>query len=272
MAFLPDGEIRHSPAASYPGSPPSLWASCPEYLDEAGLLVMSLGALLVRTGGHRVLVDLGWGPTELDMRDPSTGEVNGRIAGGRLLDSLAATGTRPEEIEAVLFSHLHRDHTGWIAAGGARCFPNATYLLSAAEWDHWRGAGTLGVGPSPTADQLAAIGARCEFLADGDRPFPGVDVLATPGHTPGHLSFVLSSGADRAVVLGDAVHCPVEITEPELSFVVDVDPALARRTREHLEQELLEARTTAVGPHFPDLVFGRLLRGQGRPSWQFPAI
>ncbi len=271
ITFLPDGEIRHDPLASYPGSPASLWAGCPEYLDEDGQLVMSLGALLVRTAGHTVLVDLGWGPTSVDMVDPATGRTNGRIEGGRLLASLEAAGTRPEEVEAVLFSHLHRDHVGWLANHAGPCFPNATYLLSEAELAYWHDVGTPGVGPAPGAEHLEAVTARCRFVADGTRPFPGIDVLATPGHTPGHLSFVLSSGAQRAVVLGDAVHCPIEITEPELAFVVDVDKDLARRTRAHLERELLEPETLAVGPHFPDLVFGRLLRGEARPSWRFDA-
>lgn len=269
VAFLPDGSIRHAPTASYPGSSEALWAAAPEYLDAEGHLVMSLGALLVRTGGHTLLVDLGWGPTAAEMVDPATGEPNGRIEGGRLPDSLRAAGARPEEIEAVLFSHLHRDHTGWLGEPGRPYFPNATYLVATAELEHWRTSGRLGLGPAPTTDQLAAVEARCQPIADGEAPFPGVDVLSTPGHTPGHLSFVLSSAGERAIVLGDAVHCPIEITEPELSFVVDVDPELARRTRAHLEQELLTPGTTAAGPHFPDLVFGRLLPGEGRSTWRF---
>ena len=95
--------------------------------------------------------------------------------------------------------------------------------------------------------------------------------MATFGHTPGHLSFVISSGNERAIVLGDAVHCPVEILEPELTFVVDVDPELAQRTRVFIEQALLEPDTVAAAPHFADLVFGRLMRGEGRSSWHFPA-
>ncbi len=267
--FLPDGAIRHDPAASYPGSSHALWASSAEYLDEDGRLVMSLGALLVRTGGHTVLVDLGWGPSSTDLVDPATGAPNGRIEGGQLLDSLAAIGVAPAEVEAVLFSHLHRDHVGWLGDPGHPTFPSATYLVADAELDHWRGAGRTGIGPAPTAEQLAAVEGRGHAVADGDTPFPGISVLATPGHTPGHLSFVLSSGDGRAVVLGDAVHCPVEITEPELAFVVDVDPVLAQRTRRHLEQELLRPGTIAAGPHFPDVVFGRLLPGNGRPSWSF---
>lgn len=269
VTFIPDGEIRSTPQSSFPGSPPGLWEASPHVLDPDGLLVMSLGALFVRHGDRRLLVDLGWGPSEHTLVDPATGAMNGRIAGGGLLGGLEACGIRPEDIDTVLFSHLHRDHTGWLEVDGELFFPNATHLVAEAEWDYWTVGGRAGIGPAPTAGQLAVLGKRLAFVAEGDRPAPGVDVVATPGHTPGHLSFVLSSGTDRAFVLGDAVHCPVEIREPELDFVTDVDADLARRTKQRIERELLEPGTVAAAAHFPDLVFGRLLPGTGKPTWQF---
>jgi glyoxylase-like metal-dependent hydrolase (beta-lactamase superfamily II) len=268
--FLPDGYICATPESSYPGSSEPLWRANPHLLDEDGRFVMSLGAILVRSGERRVLLDLGWGPTESPIVDPATGAADGRIAGGALLDHLDACGVRPEDVDTVLFSHLHRDHTGWLDCDGEPCFPNADHLVAEAEWSYWTTTGDLGVGPAPTREQLDALATRVGFVADGDTPAPGVDVLATPGHTPGHCSFVLSSGTERAVVLGDAVHCPLELLEPELAFVADVDPALARRTKQQIEAELFRPGTLAAGPHFADLVFGRLLPGGGRRSWHFP--
>ncbi|MGH9100026.1 MAG: MBL fold metallo-hydrolase [Acidimicrobiales bacterium] len=271
VTFLPDGFICTSPESSYPGSPEALWRANPHLLDGEGRFVMSLGALLVRSGERRVLVDLGWGPTQSEIVDPSSGAIDGRIVGGALLGHLAACGVRPEDVDTVLFSHLHRDHTGWLDHDGAPCFPNADHLVAEAEWAYWTTAVDVGVGPAPTREQLEVLATRVGFVVDGDTPVPGVDVLATPGHTPGHCSFVPSSGSARALVLGDAVHCPLELLEPELGFVADVDPALAQRTKRQIEAELLRAGTVAVGPHFADLVFGRLLPGDGRPSWHFPA-
>lgn len=275
ITFVPDGTLCSTPATSFPGSPEQLWADNPHLLDEGGRVVMSLGALLVRTAGRLVLVDLAWGPSATHL-GPSPEAATGFIEGGGLLANLARLGVSPDEVDAVVFSHLHRDHTGWIVDpagpdehGRPRpTFPNAEHFLSEAEWSYWTTT-DAGVGPAPSPDQLAVLEQRCSFLGDGDAPVPGLEVVATPGHTPGHLSFVLSSGDERAIVLGDAVHCPIELLEPELSFIVDVDPALARRTKEHLARELLEPGTLAAGPHFPDLVFGRLLPGEGRPSWSF---
>jgi glyoxylase-like metal-dependent hydrolase (beta-lactamase superfamily II) len=279
VTFVPDGYIYSEAIPSFPGSTPEMWSANAHLLDDAGLVVMSLGALLIRTADQLVMVDLGWGPSSMEFSRPDGSTVGG-IGGGRLLDNLAALGVRPANVDAVLFSHLHSDHTGWIVdpatstdrgdEPGSPLFPNATNYLSQAEWDFWSTRGPDDPGPRPTPEQLAVLGSRLAMVEDGEAPFPGINVMATPGHTPGHLSFVISSGNERAVVLGDAVHCPIEIQQPELTFVTDVDPALAQRTRAHIEQELLNPGTVAAAPHFADLVFGRLMPGQGRASWQFP--
>jgi glyoxylase-like metal-dependent hydrolase (beta-lactamase superfamily II) len=280
VTFVPDGYISFSPTGAYPGSSPELWEANGQYLDDAGLIVMSLGVLLVRTGGKMVLVDLGWGPASISVGDGSPGTRTVRGTGGTLIDNLARLGVRPGDIDAVLFSHLHGDHTGWIidpapATGrpdeaGAATFARAAHYLSEAEWDYWTTKAPGGAGPAPSAEQLAVLGARMTPIGEGAGPVPGIEVMPTPGHTPGHLSFVISSGTDRALVLGDAVHCPIEIDQPELTFSADVDPAMAQRTRIHIEQELSRPGTVTAGPHFSDLVFGRLLKGEGRSMWQFP--
>lgn len=279
VTFVPDGYIYSEAVRSFPGSTPEMWSDNAHLLDDAGLVVMSLGALLIRTAGRQVMVDLGWGPSSMEFSQPD-GTTAGGIGGGRMLDNLAALGVRPANVDAVVFSHLHSDHTGWIVdpatstdrgdEPGAPLFPNAVHYLSQAEWDYWSSRTPDDPGPRPTAEQLAVLAGRLSIIEDGDAPVPGINAMATPGHTPGHLSFVISSGDERAVVLGDAVHCPIEIQQPELTFVTDVDPVLAQRTRTHIEQELLKEGTVAAAPHFADLVFGRLMPGRGRTSWQFP--
>jgi glyoxylase-like metal-dependent hydrolase (beta-lactamase superfamily II) len=106
-------------------------------------------------------------------------------------------------------------------------------------------------------------------MADLETPVPGITAVATPGHTPGHLSFVVSSGTARAVILGDMIHCPVEIGQSELDFVFDVDPKLNRETKARIERELAQPDTVTVGPHFPNLVFGRVLPGSAPVSIDF---
>jgi hypothetical protein len=80
---------------------------------------------------------------------------------------------------------------------------------------------------------------------------------------------VISDNEERAVLLGDAVHCPVELMEDDWEAVMDVDPALGARTREALARELEGSDVPVAAAHFPGLRFGRLLPGTGRRHWVF---
>ena len=93
--------------------------------------------------------------------------------------------------------------------------------------------------------------------------------MTAPGHTPGSTIVVLSSGDARALLLGDVVHCPVELLDDEWAGVGDVDPALAQRTRVALAQELEGSSTPVAAAHFPGMQFGRLLGAQGTRRWVF---
>jgi fructoselysine-6-P-deglycase FrlB-like protein len=77
----------------------------------------------------------------------------------------------------------------------------------------------------------------------------------------------VSSGSDRAIILGDVLHCPAQITEQDWGVVFDVDSGLARQTRERLLAELEASETTVAASHFPEAVFGRVLTGEGKRSW-----
>src|SRR5207245_7661204 len=97
---------------------------------------------------------------------------------------------------------------------------------------------------------------------------PGVTVIATPGHTPGHAGVILSSGHDRAFILGDAISCPVQLEEPEWSGMGDMDPKLARASQEAVAKEAEGSGALVGASHFPGLTFGRVLRGEGRRYWE----
>jgi len=115
-----------------------------------------------------------------------------------------------------------------------------------------------------TMEALADAGRLDPVTADGEPLAAGITARLTPGHTPGHLSLVLASGTDRAYLLGDAVHCPTQIQEPDWVNLSDVDPALAAATRSALWEELEGGGHPFTAAHFPGLQFGRLLRGEGR--------
>jgi glyoxylase-like metal-dependent hydrolase (beta-lactamase superfamily II) len=231
------------------------WLPHEQFIGPDGGIELALGGFLVRTGDRVVLVDAGAGRID-----------NDRYHGGRLLESLAALDVTPDDVTDVIFTHLHFDHVGWATQKGTVVFRNATFHCHAADWDHFV------AGPDPEAGsvkKLSPLADRLEPFGDDATPAPGITVRHAPGHTPGSAVIVVADGDERALLLGDVVHCPVELMEDEWEAVMDVDPVLARRTREALAKELEGSDVPVAAAHFPGLRFGRLLTGAGRRPWVF---
>ncbi|MFF4978322.1 MBL fold metallo-hydrolase [Streptomyces sp. NPDC001083] len=270
LTYLPDGEIVAEPLSAYPTSTAATWQANQHLLGEDGLLVMSVGAILVRSEATNALIDLGVGPQKIDFAELTGGARKGRMKGGELLSHLAGVGLRPEDIDAVFFSHLHIDHVGWATTGESEepTFAHAVHYLSEGEYNHWRSPATTGHPSAPTPRQLAAISSRMEFLREGHSPLPRVSVVGTPGHTPGHTSLLISGDVRRALVVGDAAHCPIEILNPELVWVGDGDPSQATTSRHRVSRIASEPDTLVAGVHFPGLIFGQL-RNPAQPELSF---
>jgi glyoxylase-like metal-dependent hydrolase (beta-lactamase superfamily II) len=255
LTHLPDGYHRCDPLPTFAGSTQSDWDEHRHLLDEQGRVVMTMGAILAELPDRqRMLIDLAFGPRTMILEGLAM-----EFWGGRLVRSLATIGLQPADIDVVCYSHMHIDHVGWTAdVAGALTFSRARHVVARAELEYWLSSDELG---GPDERERAALEPRVD-LVDGEVTVaPGVRMIPTPGHTPGHCSFLIESGGERAVVLGDAIHCPLQITHPEWEFSSDVNPAAAIRAREHLLRELDAPETTVVGAHFADAVFGRVLSG-----------
>ncbi|WP_436775770.1 MBL fold metallo-hydrolase [Yinghuangia sp. YIM S09857] len=276
ITFLPDGHGWLNPDVLFPASAPDGWSTHAAFLDDAGRFPVSIGAFLIRTGRRTILVDLGLGDVAFGI--PGVADFRG----GGLLDSLAEEGLTPDDIDTVVYTHLHHDHVGWTtnvapapnAPEGQRVtgltFAGARHMVAEAEWRHWAGTDDP-VGPHPYAVQ-ASLAELVEHVGDGDEIAPGVRVLATPGHTPGHISLVVTDPAgaspDRLVILGDVMHCQVQVTESSWNFAFDVDPGQSVATRELLLKELEDEHTVLAGGHFAGHVFGRVLPPKSARAWQ----
>jgi glyoxylase-like metal-dependent hydrolase (beta-lactamase superfamily II) len=262
VTAIDDGCWRLEPTGMYQNTSDD-WLPHQQFLDEDGMLPCQLGGFLVRSGDRLLLVDTGAGPSDQD-------------GFGRLLDSLAAAGYGPGDVTDVVLTHLHFDHVGWTSDGERATFPNATYRCDERDWGFFVGpegcdesyALSMMGGLSAT-DRLTPVAPRFETWSADTAIAPGIDLRTAPGHTPGSTVVVLSSGAERAMLLGDVVHCPVELLESEWEFIADVDKDLARRTREALAREIEGAGIPAAASHFPDMRFGRLLPAAGKRSWVF---
>jgi glyoxylase-like metal-dependent hydrolase (beta-lactamase superfamily II) len=251
------------PSEAYVGTPAEAWAPHRRFLDDDGRLVLDLGGFLIRGPSRLVLVDTGIGRVDA-----------GPFRAGRLLESLAGLGVSPAQITDVVLTHLHFDHVGWASEGGAPVFAGATYRCDRRDWDHFVNQGhpqpprAALVGPHGGAlGKMAPIADRMELWSASGPILPGLDAMAAPGHTPGSTVMVVSDGTERAMLLGDVVHCPVELLDDDWEGLADVDPHLARRTRVALAREIEGTDIPVAAGHFPGLTFGRLIKGQGIRRW-----
>lgn len=229
---------------------------------------VDFGCYLLRSQGHTILVDTGIGPADAPMA------VFLNVP-GRLLDKLQAVGVRPEEVEVVVLSHLHPDHIGWNVRedGGQRrlTFPRARYIVHRADWEAFKRPDVQASFPFPFVEQiitpLETLGGL-QLVADEHKVTDEMTTIHTPGHTPGHLSLLLVSAGQRAVIWGDAVVHPAQVTEPDWGFSFDMDGTTASQTRHRLLERVEAEGMTVAACHFPEPGFGRLVRLEGRRYWQ----
>jgi glyoxylase-like metal-dependent hydrolase (beta-lactamase superfamily II) len=260
-----DGVLAMRPTVFFPGIPREYWSARPELLTAGGELLMSAGGLLIELDRKVLLIDAGVGTTTTDF---AFGSVNC----GSMLDVLRMVGRRPETIDVVAFTHLHFDHAGWAFANGAKTFPNARYVLAAQELAPYA-TGTYRADrttPWHVISRFVEDSTSVDLINDGDEVLPNVRAVVTPGHSPGHTSYVITSRVGRRLVaLGDAFHTPAQLTHPEWLSIADPDPQGVHDARRRLLAELIKPDTVGFGFHFGDQPFGRVTTDDaGEVTWE----
>ena len=298
------GRLPSNKPLPEPGS--ESWQAQHGMFRSDGVIESTVGGFLVRSGDRVALVDAGSGqpfpdgysPPMIDAEkddDPIAGpmralgasdeQIRGmadhmartHVVQGHLPESLSAVGVGPQDVTDLIFTHLHFDHIGWASAEGAAYFPNATIHCAAADLDHFLAGPeeenftSLMYHALKAADRLGPVLGRVETWESDRNVLPGIDVRLAPGHTPGSSVVVISDGYDRALLLGDIIHCPLELMDDDFNLLVDQDQALANSVREAYARELEGSNIPVAASHFPGLQFGRLLPGQGVRRWTFDA-
>ncbi|QBE66874.1 MBL fold metallo-hydrolase [Pseudoduganella lutea] len=224
----------------------------------------SINAFLVNTGTKLILVDSG------------AGALYG-ADGGHLLGNLRAAGYAPEQVDEVLLTHLHADHVGGVALGGAAAFPNAVVRVNRRDATYWLSTTEQGKAPSFLRGMFdGAMASLKPYIAAGRfKPFDGagqleegVTALASPGHTPGHTAYLIESDGERLLAWGDTVHvAPVQFPDPGVTVKYDSDAAQAAAHRRQWFAEAAQRGDCVAAAHisFPGL--GHVVNGADGYRW-----
>jgi glyoxylase-like metal-dependent hydrolase (beta-lactamase superfamily II) len=262
----------------FPDAPAEAWAPFrsryPEAFGGPDTYRSHYGCYLIHSQGRTILVDTGAGSsaTNPEMAATFLGGVD-----GSLMDELQAAGVRPEDVDTVFLTHLHPDHVGWNLTPQQDepplpTFSKARYLIHQADWDAFLTPEVQAHFPfsyvKETVEPLQDLGAL--ELLTGERALTSeVTAIPTPGHTLGHMSLLIASEGQRAIVMGDVAIHPAQVTELSWNSMFEMEPAQAIETRQHLLDRLEREDMTIAAGHFPPPGFGRLIRLQDRRRyWQ----
>jgi glyoxylase-like metal-dependent hydrolase (beta-lactamase superfamily II) len=264
ITALSDGKLEFDLCNFFPAIPEPQWDPYEAHLVEHRVR-FNLGSYLIRSDGRTILVDTGLGPRPADAPDQPWGE---------LMHDFQANGVRAEDVDMVVLTHLHRDHVGWnLTSQNGRyvpTFPRARYWMSRKDWEtsHQPDVQPGRYPNAPTCVWPLADLGLIEFMQGEHVLTRDLTAVPTPGHTPGHMSILITSRGERALVLGDVAHSPVQIEEPDWVSRADMDPDLTRQTRRALVERLEREQITVAAGHFPAPGFGRILRLEARRYWQ----
>ena len=269
---ISDGTFTYTPPI-FPPPAAALFANAPseqlaQALREHGIQpdqwkewTSTYVCLAIKTNDYVVLVDTGAG----DLA-PTTGKLG---------QNMKAAGLSHKDIDIVITTHAHPDHIGGnTTIEGILAFTNARFVMWKDEWDFWtseRAERELGEHMAvpinlarknlpPTKGQLELIDHETEIV-------PGICAIAAPGHTPGHMALVISSGSDKLLILSDTLLHPINLEYPEWYSVFDHNPEQAVSSRRQLLNKAVVEKALIFAFHFPFPCLGRVV--QRGNAWQW---
>jgi N-acyl homoserine lactone hydrolase len=216
--------------------------------------------LLEHPGAGPVLIDAGLHPSVAIKPAESLGRLGTLVFRNLQMDpsqalpaQLRELGIEPADVGTVVMTHLHIDH-----ASGISEFPDATFLVSRAEWDAATSQGRLHGYATRQFDHafdyrlLEFDGADTSSFSGFARSFDlfgdgSVRAVYTPGHTLGHMSVVVRTAGGEVLVAGDAIFVRRNLDDTHLPNRTE-DDHLYRRSLREIQQYVRETPDAVVIP------------------------
>jgi glyoxylase-like metal-dependent hydrolase (beta-lactamase superfamily II) len=214
-----------------------------------GQVTIVFNPMVVNTGSKLVVIDTGNGLGAFDQTKGAVGQMNA---------NMKAAGIDPAAVDIVVISHFHGDHIGGLkSADGKLIYPNAEIKVPATEWAFWTDESNAAKANGFNKAQFPNVKKMLDGLGDrvtkydaGKEVAPGITSVATPGHTPGHTSFVVSSGSGKLLVQSDVTNIPMFVDHPDWHIAFDNDPAQAQATRHKFFDMAAAEKALVAGYHF----------------------
>ena len=239
----------------------------PNFMDAEGNLIMSIHALVIDTGEKRIIVDTCIG-NDKQRNIPTWSNLQTNF-----LNDLEEAGYPKESIDLVMCTHLHVDHVGWntmlVDGEWIPTFPNARYLIAEKEWTYWNDNENEALYGPVISDSVRPVvdAGMVEFVDDHYSLCKEVSLNPTPGHTPGHVSVLINSKKKRALITGDFIHHPVQMTNTDWCSPADYDKKQAQQTRETLLEKYVNQDILIIGTHFSSPTAGHIKYLEGGGYW-----
>ncbi len=235
----------------------------PHFADEAGRIKALVQCFLMKSDNKSILIDTCNGNDKARTDVPEWANLQTDF-----LKKLGDIGVTETGVDVVACTHLHMDHVGWntkLKRGAwVPTFPNAKYLFARKEYEYWVQKPDKEIADDKAAfdDSVSPIvKAGLSKLVEVDHRIDRhVSFIPTPGHTPTHVSVLIESQNQRAIISGDFLHHPCQIANPEWSTDADTFPDKAIETRQRILDEVASTDTLLIGSHFANPVAGRVVR------------
>ena len=215
---------------------------------------------LVEDGERRILIDAG-----------AAGSIGQT---GQLPQALAALGLKPNQIDAVIVTHMHQDHMGGLVLGGKNNYPDAEVYIDRRDVTHWTDKAKRSGAPDflqpsfKMAEEVVRLYPKLQAI-DGEREITrGVSIVDLTGHTPGHIGVRIEDGGKSMIMVSDMIFPVVHPAATDVFFLFEQDQAAAKAMRDRFFPQAASEGALIAATHMPFPGLGRVVSDRGQMRWE----